>query len=155
MYPQASWKSLLVVNVFWPAWEWGPMGLAHLRYVSFSYGAHLTHRDNGKMMRLVTSPRYRDLWGDRFDMVKIGEQKIENDQTGWKFATSIGGIGTGERGDRVLLDDPHNVVHRRSRQFDLNRSRPAYPRRRLRRPLHPVPCSQATFRPGLGARGQA
>jgi hypothetical protein len=47
------------------------------------------------MMRLVTSPRYRDLWGDRFDMVKIGEQKIENNQTGWKFATSIGGIGTG------------------------------------------------------------
>jgi hypothetical protein len=107
--PPGFMKSLLV-NVFWPAWEWGPMGLAHLRYVSFSYGAHLTHRDNGKMMRLVTSARYRDLWGDRFDMVKVGEQKIENDQTGWKFATSIGGIGTGERGDRVLLDDPHNVV---------------------------------------------
>jgi hypothetical protein len=64
------------------------MGLAHLRYVSFSYGTHLTHRDNGKMMRLVTSPRYRDLWGDRFAMLKVGEQKIENDQTGWKFATS-------------------------------------------------------------------
>jgi hypothetical protein len=61
------------------------MGLAHLRYVSFSYGAHLTHRDNSKMMRLVTSPRYRDLRGDRFAMLKFGEQKIENDQTGWKF----------------------------------------------------------------------
>jgi hypothetical protein len=46
--------------------------------------------------------------------VAIGEQKIENDQTGWKFATSIGGIGTGERGDRVLLDDPHNVVQQDS-----------------------------------------
>jgi hypothetical protein len=48
--PPGFMKSLLV-NVFWPAWEWGPMGLAHLRYVSFSYGAHLTHRDNGKMVR--------------------------------------------------------------------------------------------------------
>jgi hypothetical protein len=57
--PPGFMKSLLV-NVFWPAWEWGPMGLAHLRYVSFSYGAHLTHRDNGKMMRLVTSQRYRE-----------------------------------------------------------------------------------------------
>jgi hypothetical protein len=79
------------------------MGLAHLRYVSFSYGAHLTHRDNGKMMRLVTSPRYRDLWGDRFAMLKVGEQKIENDQTGWKFATSrsapsaVGGQASGNR----------------------------------------------------------
>jgi hypothetical protein len=27
-----------------------------------------------------------------------------------KFATSIEGVGTGERGDRVLLDDPHNVI---------------------------------------------
>ena len=35
--PPGSMKSLLV-NVFWPAWEWGPMGLPHLRYVEFSYG---------------------------------------------------------------------------------------------------------------------
>ena len=34
--PPGSMKSLMV-NVFWPAWEWGPMGMAHLRYVSFSY----------------------------------------------------------------------------------------------------------------------
>jgi hypothetical protein len=27
--PPGFMKSLLV-NVFWPAWEWGPMGLAHL-----------------------------------------------------------------------------------------------------------------------------
>jgi hypothetical protein len=53
---------------------------------------------------------YRDLWGDRFSMIKLGETKIENDQTGFKLATSVGGRGTGERGDRVILDDPHNVT---------------------------------------------
>jgi hypothetical protein len=26
------------------------------------------------------------------------------------LATSVGGVGTGERGDRIILDDPHNVV---------------------------------------------
>jgi hypothetical protein len=41
------------------------------------------------MMRLVTSQRYRGLWGDRFGMLKVGEQKIENDQTGWNCATSL------------------------------------------------------------------
>src|SRR4029077_8866993 len=52
--PPGSMKSLLV-NVFWPAWEWGPMTLSHLRYVTFSYSASLTERDNGKFRDLVTS----------------------------------------------------------------------------------------------------
>jgi hypothetical protein len=102
-------KSLLT-DVFWPAWEWGPMNMPHTRYVAFSYSEGITTRDNNKMTRLVTSRAYRDLWGDRFDMIKLGETKIENDQTGFKLATSVGGRGTGERGDRVILDDPHNVT---------------------------------------------
>jgi hypothetical protein len=36
--------------------------------------------------------------------------RIENNMTGFKVATSAGGLSTGERGDRVLLDDPHNVI---------------------------------------------
>src|SRR6187549_612963 len=28
---------------------------------------------------------------------------------GWKLATSVHGVGTGERGDRVIIDDPHNI----------------------------------------------
>jgi hypothetical protein len=43
-------------------------------------------------------------------MVKTGEGRPENDQTGFVLATSVGGVGTGERGDRVRLDDPHNVI---------------------------------------------
>jgi phage terminase large subunit-like protein len=107
--PPGFMKSLLV-NVFWPAWEWGPMNMPHLRYLAFSYALHLTMRDNDKLVRLVSSPRYRELWGDRFDLSKTGAHKPENDHTGYKFATSIEGVGTGERGDRVVLDDPHNVI---------------------------------------------
>jgi hypothetical protein len=102
-------KSLLT-DVFWPAWEWGPMNMPHMRYVAFSYSDGITTRDNNKMVRLISSPSYQALWGDRFTVVKLGETKIENDQTGFKLATSTGGRGTGERGDRVILDDPHNVV---------------------------------------------
>ena len=107
--PPGFMKSLLT-DVFWPAWEWGPMNMPHMRYVAFSYSEGITTRDNNKMVRLVTSQAYRDLWGDRFTMAKLGETKIENDQTGFKLATSVGGRGTGERGDRVILDDPHNVT---------------------------------------------
>jgi hypothetical protein len=105
--PPGFMKSLLV-NVFWPAWEWGPMGMPHTRYVAFSYGAHLTERDNAKFRDLVRSPEYKELWGN-FVLTKDGEVKVGNDKTGWKFATSVNGIGTGERGDRIIFDDPHNV----------------------------------------------
>lgn len=106
--PPGSMKSLMV-NVFWPAWEWGPIGMASNRYVSFSYSSGLTERDNLKFKKLIISERYRELYGDRFAIEKEGEIKITNDKTGSKFASSVGGIGTGERGDRVVIDDPHNV----------------------------------------------
>jgi hypothetical protein len=101
--PPGFMKSLLV-NVFWPAWEWGPMNMPHLRYLAFSYALHLTMRDNDKLVRLVTSPRYRELWGDRFEMVKIGAHKPENDHTGYEFATSI------EQVSGVKPDGRHSVA---------------------------------------------
>jgi predicted phage terminase large subunit-like protein len=106
--PPGSMKSLMV-NVFWPAWEWGPMGMPHLRFVSFSYSSGLTERDNTKFRKLVMSEKYKELWGDKFALEKEGEIKITNDKTGSKFASSVKGIGTGERGDRVVIDDPHDV----------------------------------------------
>lgn len=106
--PPGFMKSLLT-DVFWPAWEWGPQNLPHLRYVAFSYAASLTWRDNAKFRDLIISPEYQELWRDRFRPRKIGEERVSNDKTGWKLATSVQGVGTGERGDRVILDDPHNV----------------------------------------------
>lgn len=106
--PPGSMKSLMC-NVFWPAWEWGPMAMSSLRYVSFSYSSGLTERDNTKFRKLVMSEKYKELWGDKFNLEKEGEIKITNDKTGSKFASSVKGIGTGERGDRVVLDDPHDV----------------------------------------------
>lgn len=106
--PPGFMKSLLV-DVFWPAWEWGPMNMAHLRYVTFSYSASLTERDNERFRDLVIDPSYQALYGKSFRPIKIGATKITNTKKGWKLASSVGGVGTGERGNRVILDDPHNV----------------------------------------------
>ena len=112
--PPGFMKSL-VTNVFWPAWEWGPMGLPHLRYVAFSYAASLTLRDNRRFLSLLMSEKYQAIWGDKFNLLKIGEELVSNDKTGWKLASSVGGVGTGERGNRVLVDDPHNVKEQESK----------------------------------------
>lgn len=106
--PPGFMKSLLL-NVFWPAWEWGAMGMSSMRYVAFSYAASLTERDNGKFRDLILSKEYQYLWGHQFKLRTVGVTKIENDKTGWKLASSVGGVGTGERGDRILADDLHNV----------------------------------------------
>jgi predicted phage terminase large subunit-like protein len=103
-----SMKSLLL-NVFWPAWEWSALGRPDLRYVSFSYASHLTERDNEKMIDLIKSKRFQDMWGHVFKLTSDGKVKFSNNAKGWKFASSVKGVGTGERGDRVLLDDPHSV----------------------------------------------
>lgn len=105
--PPGSMKSLLV-NVFWPAYEWLVLDRGSLRYISFSYGSHLTERDNEKLGDLLASNKAQELFPN-FQLRARGKQKVSNYRTGFKFATSVGGVGTGERGDRVLLDDPHNV----------------------------------------------
>lgn len=105
--PPGFMKSLLV-DVFWPAHEWATVG-AHLRYVTFSYSAMLTERDNRRFGALVIAEEYQELYGDKVKIVKLGDRIVSNKATGWKLASSVGGVGTGERGDRIILDDPHNV----------------------------------------------
>lgn len=108
--PPGFMKSLTTC-VFWPSWEWGPLNLPALRYLFFSYNADLTIRDNRRARQLLESPGYRRLWGDQFQL--SGDQnakvKFDNDHSGYRLATSIGGSSTGWRGDRVVLDDPHSV----------------------------------------------
>jgi predicted phage terminase large subunit-like protein len=101
----------LTTGVFWPAWEWGPRDRADLRIISWSYAQHLTKRDNEKCRDLIQHPLYQALWGDRFKLKHDSNEKInyKTDKLGFRLASSIGGVGTGERGDRLILDDPHSV----------------------------------------------
>lgn len=108
--PPGCMKSL-TTDAFWPAWEWGPKNRPDLRYVSASYSLDLTIRDNRRCRTLIQSRLYQRLWGDRFTL--SGDQnaktRFDNDRMGFKIATSVGGLGAGERGDRFVIDDPHNV----------------------------------------------
>lgn len=99
----------LVSSVFFPAWLWGPRGKPSTRIINASYSQGLTERDNVRFLQVLTSPLYREMWGDQFT-VSESRIKCSNSRTGWKFATSIGGIGTGERGDLLIIDDPNNIM---------------------------------------------
>ncbi len=101
--PPGFCKSLLL-NVFWPAWEWGPMNLPSLRYLCASYSQDLTIRDNVRFRQVIMADTYREAWGERVEPspVQFSLTKVANTKTGWKLASSVSGVGTGERGDRVI-----------------------------------------------------
>ncbi len=106
--PPRHMKSLLV-SVFWPAWEW--IRWPERRWLYSSYAATLSIRDSVKCRRLIESSWYQSLWGDRFALTSDQNTKgrFDNDRSGYRLSTSVGGAVTGEGGDRVVCDDPHNV----------------------------------------------
>lgn len=107
--PPGTMKSLLI-GVFWPAWEWGPRNMPHMRYVCASHSLDLAIRDSLRMRRLVTDSWYQDHWGDRVRITgdQNAKAKFETTATGFRQACAFTGI-TGYRGDRVIVDDPHSV----------------------------------------------
>lgn len=100
--PPGFMKSMLT-KIFWPAWEWGPQKLAEMRYVTASYADHLSMRDARKMKLLITNSWYQRLWPS---VVLSGDQaaksNFHNTANGFMLGTSVGGLGTGERGDRFI-----------------------------------------------------
>lgn len=108
--PPGTLKSLLT-KVFWPAWEWGPMNMAHLRYVTASYAKHLSARDSRKLKILVESEWYQRLWPHvKLARDQHAKTNFHTTQMGFVVATSVGGVGTGERGDRFICFPREQIV---------------------------------------------
>lgn len=107
--PPGFAKSLVCV-VFWPAWEWGPRELPHLRYITASNGLSLAVRDTKRSRDLILSDWYQRHYGAVFELEDDQNQKTryQNDHKGYRLAKSIGS-GVGERGNRVIFDDPHEL----------------------------------------------
>lgn len=119
--PPRYMKSLSV-SVFWPTWEW--TWWPESRWLTSSYGAGLAIRDALKSRRLIQSPWYQGNWGRVFALTGDQNQKsrYENDRTGYRIATTVAGTGTGEGGDRILVDDPlkQTDAHSEARRVAAN-----------------------------------
>lgn len=113
--PPGTMKSTLV-QVMFPAWCWGPLNRPNMRFLTASYSPDITIRDNRRCRDLIRSPWYRSLWGDRVNLISDQNTKTRFDtsETGFKIATSTGGMTVGERGDVFVTDDPHNIKNAES-----------------------------------------
>jgi len=106
--PPRHMKSISVA-VALPAWTWTIQ--PQKRFLFASYASSLSIRDSVKCRRLIDSPWYQQHFGQTFHLTgdQNQKQRFENSQTGYRIATSVDGALTGEGGDIIVIDDPHNV----------------------------------------------
>lgn len=105
--PPGSAKSL-VASVMWQPWHW--LKQPNDRFLTGSHADALSIRDAVKSRRLIESIWYQSRWADRFQLTGDQNEKKrwENDKTGFRIATHVGGA-TGERAQFLTLDDPHEI----------------------------------------------
>lgn len=116
--PPGATKTISV-QIMWPSWEWicnqhprtehNPTGLRpDLRYIYSTYSEQLALDKALEHRRLLESEWYQERFGDRWQPSpdQWGQAKFSNQQGGWRLATSVGGIATGQHADRKVLDDP-------------------------------------------------
>ena len=128
--PPRHMKSLASC-VFFPAWLWAqnpdPNDRGHglavrpgtwrgpgTKFMFLSYSQDLSMRDSVKSRRLMESAWYKRHWGDRFGFTSDTQLRYINTVGGHRISTSVGGRVTGDGGDIIMFDDPHNVLETES-----------------------------------------
>lgn len=112
--PRCAKSSL--TSVAFPAWVWAqppklwsPTSGPGVQFLHASYAQQLSLRDSVKCRRLIESPWYRELWGERFKLTSDQNTKsrFDNDKGGSRLSTSVGSALTGEGGSIIVVDDPN------------------------------------------------
>lgn len=123
--PPGMMKSLMV-NVFWPSWEWGPCRMPWLSYLSTAHVKDLAERDARKTKQIIESSWWQERWGRGTDadvfLVRRADDDFENNHHGTRKCLAFNGL-TGGRADRVLVDDPHSTEKAESEVERLTASR--------------------------------
>jgi len=97
------------VSVCWQPWAW--IKYPHLRWLFFAYEAGLAIRDNVRSRNIIKSEWYQQAWADRYQLKGDQNEKgnYENSIAGTRQALGVNGAGTGQGGDIIGVDDPHNI----------------------------------------------
>ena len=120
--PFRSTKSI-ICTVLFPVWCW--IKDPTLRLITASYSGALSVEHAVKSRDVIESPWFKELWGDIFVMKSDQnvKSKYENDKTGSRRATSVGGTLTGQGGNINIVDDPLNPLEATS---EIARSKANY-----------------------------
>ncbi len=94
-------------SVAFPAWYIG--NNPNARIIIATYSAILSKKHASDTRRIMRSEWYQKAFPEAKIISGFDTQtKFGTSQNGYYFATSIGGTLTGEGGDIIIIDDPHN-----------------------------------------------
>jgi len=108
-----------IVSVMWPTWCW--LKNPQDKFLTASYVQTLATRDAVRSRRLMQTPLYKQLLDyyyetrlpDERPWKFVGDQnqktRYENNRNGYRITTATRSALTGEGGDKIIMDDPHNV----------------------------------------------
>lgn len=104
--PPRSLKSVCI-GVAWPAWILGHNPAK--RIMSASYSQILSEKHSLDCRFVMSSDWYRQVFPKTIlSKAHNKKSKFLTQANGFRFATSVGGSATGEGGDILIIDDPHN-----------------------------------------------
>ncbi len=104
--PPRSLKSICV-SVAWPAYLLGASPTKRIMAASYSQILSIKHSLDCRF--ILNSDWYKELFPNTI-LSKTHNQKSKflTTANGFRFVTSVGGSATGEGGDILIIDDPHN-----------------------------------------------
>ena len=104
--PPRSLKSVCV-TVAWPAWILGQDPTKRIMAASYSQVLSIKHSLDCRF--ILSSNWYQQVFPQTILSKKHNQKsKFLTSSNGFRFATSVGGSATGEGGDILIIDDPHN-----------------------------------------------
>ncbi len=107
--PPRTLKSICV-SVAWPAWLLGQN--SKIRIISASYAQNISTKHSLDCRFVIESDWYKEIFKDtRISKKENRKTKFITTNFGMRFASSVGGSVTGEGGDILIIDDPHNPAH--------------------------------------------
>lgn len=99
-----------IISVMWCAWAW--IEEPWLRFLYTSYASSRAYNDAVDCRNIMRSPWYQQRWGKRVQL-DVGTQDTKGHYKttagGYRISVPLAGAGTGEGGDFVIADDPHNT----------------------------------------------
>jgi predicted phage terminase large subunit-like protein len=106
--PPRSLKSICA-SVAFPAWLLGKN--PSNKIVVASYNNHLSYKHALDSRHLILSPFYKSIFPEMLISADQNQKyKFITSERGSRFATSINGTITGEGGNILIVDDPHNAL---------------------------------------------
>ena len=101
----------IVTSLMWQTWEWGPANHPKSRWLVVSYGGddqapavQFAERARG----LMQSAWYQQQWASVFQLSDTQNAKgfYRNNRHGYRVSLGLDGTISGQRADRILIDDP-------------------------------------------------